>query len=71
MCWSRSASVRPTAQQLLHNLQGASHTWVPPLEYPIPDSTSGDGRSREAGALASSLFVLTVSMLWILLLPFT
>jgi serine/threonine protein kinase len=73
-CWSKSSSARPTAQQLLHYFQGASCTWVAPLEYPIHDnldrgegfdSTSNDGRSKVAGALANSLFVLMLGMLWV------
>ena len=77
-CWSESPSARPTAQQLLRYLQGAYLTWVPPLEYPIPDSdldmetvldfTHDDGR-MVSDALKNNLFVLVVSVLCVLLLP--
>jgi len=76
MCWSESSSARPTAKELLRHLQDASHTWVPPLEYPIPDDhdegaglglRSDDEQSIATGALTSSLFVLVVSMLCTLL----
>ena len=78
MCWSESPSGRPTARRLLHCLQDTSHTWVPPLKYPILDDldeepgldvTSGDERSIVTDALASNLFVLVVSMLCVLLFP--
>jgi len=76
-CWSKSPSDRPTAQQLLRCLEDASHTWVPPLEYPIPggrggrgglDFTFGDERGALAGALTRSLklFALAASMLYVL-----
>ena len=72
-CWSESPSTRPTAQQLLHYLEGASRDWTPPLEYPIPDNlhggaglglTSGDDRSGTTGTPASirSLIDLLVNM---------
>jgi len=52
-CWDESPSVRPTAKDLLRCLQDISPTWVPPLQYPIPeDSDEGTG-----------LF-LTVNGLW-------
>ena len=75
-CWSKSPSARPTAQQLLRYLRDASHTWVPPLEYPIPESldegagpdlTSSDVRSIAMGGL----FFFMISMLCILVLPLT
>jgi len=82
MCWSKSPSDRPTAQQLLRCLEDASHTWVPPLEYPIPGGrgdgggvnyTFRDERARLVGALTRSLrlFALTASMLYVLSLPRT
>ena len=80
LCWSESPSARPTAQQLFRYFQGASCTWVPPLEYPIPnvlsggagaDLTSGDERSIMTSALTSRLFALMVGMLYVLLLPLT
>ena len=76
-CWSESPSARPTAQQLFRHLQDASRTWVPPLEYPIPDdidggaepdSTSGDERNITTAALTSGLVVLLMSMLYIIFL---
>jgi serine/threonine protein kinase len=79
-CWSKSSSARPTAQQLLHYFQHASHTWVAPPEYPIHDNldggegldfTSNDGWSKVAGALANSLFVLMLGALWVLSFPFS
>ena len=78
MCWSESSSARPTAKELLHHLQCASHTWVPPLEYPIPDGRddeagldlgSDDEQSTATGAQISYFFVLVVSVLCALLLP--
>jgi len=78
MCWSESSSARPTAQELLRHLQGSSHTWAHPLEYPIPDGHdegaglglgSDDEWSTATGALTSRLFVLVVGMLCALLLP--
>ena len=36
-CWSKSISVRPTAQELYDHLSHASLGWVPPLQWPIPD----------------------------------
>jgi len=78
MCWSESPSARPTAQELLHHLQDASHTWVPPIEYPIPeghgegeepDLTPDDEQSIATGALTSGFFVLVVGMLCAFLLP--
>ena len=76
-CWSESPSARPTAQQLLRHLEGASHTWKPPPKYPIPDDlgggvdfTSSGGRSILTSALTSGLCLL-VSMSCILLLPIT
>jgi len=78
MCWNRSPSARPTAQELLRDLQDASYAWVPPLEYPIPeghdeesglDLTPGNERSIATGALTSGLFVLIVSVLCALFLP--
>ena len=77
-CWSEPPSTRPTAQQLLHCLEDASRTWVPPLEYPISggldggaglDLTSGDERSIVAIALASCLFVLLISTVCIFRSP--
>ena len=71
-CWSESPSARPTAQQLLRYLEGASRDWTPPLEYPIPgdhdggagfDLTSGDERSGVTSAPTSSLIALLVGML--------
>ena len=79
MCWSKSSSARPTAQQLFQYFQGASRTWVAPSEYPIHDdleggeglnSTSNDERSKVVSALANSLFLLMLGMLWVLSLPF-
>lgn len=76
MCWSESPSARPTAQELLRYLQDASHTWVPPPHYPIPDDrdrgaeldlTSGDEQSLVTGVLTSHWFVLIVSVSWVLL----
>jgi len=78
MCWNESPSARPTAQELLRHLQDNSHTWVPPLEYPIPDGHdegagldlgSDDEWSTATGTLTNRLFVLVVGMLWALLLP--
>ena len=40
-CWSESISARPTAQQLLHYLEGASRNWTPPAGYPTPDDLDG------------------------------
>ena len=80
MCWSESPSARPTAQELLHYLQGASSTWVPPLEYPIPDGrdegieldpTSSHEWSIVTDAQRSGFFVLAVTVLCVLLLPLT
>ena len=76
-CWSESPSARPTARQLFCYLHEASRTWVPPLEYPIPDVlggggphlTSSDGQSILTSALTSGLFALVVGMLCVLLLP--
>ena len=75
-CWNEFPSTRPTAQQLLHCLQDISPTWVPPVEYPIPDHlgvgtldfTPGDDRMA-SDVLTNNLFVLVVSMLCVLLLP--
>jgi len=78
LCWSESPSTRPTAQRLLRYLQGASHTWVPPLEYPIPDGrgevtgldfTSGGKWSLVAKAATSSLLLLVIIILCVLFLP--
>ena len=78
MCWSESLSARPAAKELLRHLKDASHTWVPPPEYPIPEShdeesgldfTPDDERSVAAGALTSYLFVVVVGVLCALLLP--
>lgn len=73
-CWDESPSARPTAQQLLRYLEDASHTWVPPLEYPILDSpdwgvglglpSSGE-RYIVMSALTSNVFVLLMSVLCI------
>lgn len=80
LCWSESPSARPTARQLFCYLQGASRTWVPPLEYPIPDVLSGgagadltfgDEQSVMTSALKSRLFALMIGMLCVLLLPLT
>ena len=71
-CWSESPSARPTAQQLLRYLEGASHDWMPPLGYPIPgdlyggagfDLTSGDERSGATSVPTSSLLALIVGTL--------
>ena len=78
-CWNESPSTRPTAQQLLRYLQDVSCTWVPPLEYPVPDDldvetvldfTCGN-EWMASDVLTSNLFVLVVSVLCVLLLPFT
>jgi len=37
LCWSESSSTRPTAQRLFNHLSSASHSWVPPLVYPVID----------------------------------
>jgi len=39
LCWSESASARPTARQLLDHLRLASHTWVPPAQHPATEET--------------------------------
>jgi len=49
-------------------LQSASHTWVPPLEYPIPDDPD-DRWSVATGNFTSDVFVLVVSVLCVLLFP--
>ena len=76
-CWSESPSTRPTVQQLLCDLQDASHTWVPPLQYPIPDNLDGeitidftpsDEWGITPGSLTSSFLALVVSALCVLLL---
>ena len=82
MCWSKSPSDRPTAQQLLRCLEDASHTWVPPLEYPIPDGRGGGGGVNftfggEEGMLVGTLtrglrlFASAASILYDLSLPRT
>ena len=70
MCWSESHLARPTARELLLYLRDPSHTWVPPLEYPIPDGhdvgagmDSDDVWNMATGVLAGCLFVLGVGML--------
>ena len=75
-CWDESPSTRPAAQDLLRYLQDASPTWVPPLEYPIPDDpdeTGADfmsygGWNTMVGALSSSLFAPLVVVLCVLAL---
>lgn len=75
MCWSESPSARPTAQELLRCLQDASHTWVPPPEYPTLDGvagfdvTSGDEWGLVTGVPVNNLLVLIVGALCVLLLP--
>ena len=80
MCWDDSPSARPTAKELFRYFQDASNTWVPPLEYPIPDGreggtgldhTSGYDWSIVADPQRSSFFVLAVTVLCVLLLPLT
>lgn len=67
MCWSESPSARPAAQRLLRCLQDASHTWVPPLEYPIRNSFDEGAGLDFTSLLRAS--VLVVSVLSVLLLP--
>ena len=78
-CWTKSPTARPAAQGLLRCLQDASHTWVSPLEYPIPDGLGGEGapdttsedeRSSTMGVRACSVFVIVVGMLCALIFPF-
>jgi len=75
MCWSESHSDRPTTQQLLRCLEDASHKWVPPLEYPIPDDCGGreglDFTFGDEGSMLAELLVFAASMLCVLLLPLT
>ena len=52
-CWNESASSRPTAQRLFGHLSSVSHTWVPPLVYPVivtgvPSTADGDSSSLRA-----------------------
>ena len=77
-CWDKSPSARPTAQELLHCLQGISNTWTPSLEYPVsgslseearPDLIPGDGRSGVVGILKSRIFSLRTAILRFLSLP--
>ena len=78
-CWTKSPEARPATQELLRCLEDASHTWVPPPEYPIPDglrgggaldSTSEDERSSTTGVRACSVCVIVVGMLCALIFPF-
>ena len=78
-CWDESPSTRPTAQDLLHCLQDISPTWVPPLEYPIPDDPDGETVYNfvshgewgiVAGALMGSFVTLLVVMLCVFVLSF-
>ena len=70
-CWDQSPSARPTAQELLHFLQGISNTWAPSLEYPAsgrlseeagPDFTPGCGRGGVIGVLKSYLLALRTAV---------
>ena len=72
-CWDKSPPARPVVQELLRCLQDASHTWVPPLEYPIHDDleggagldlTTGDVQRIVTSALTSGLFVLMGGLIW-------
>ena len=75
--WDESPSTRPTARALLCYLQGASPTWAPPLEYPIPDDPDGEAGfdlmphgewSVVADALTNSFFAPLIVMLCIFVL---
>ena len=52
LCWSETASARPTARQLLDCLSIAAPTWTPPAVYPVavvdPPSTA-DSWSTDSG----------------------
>lgn len=76
--WDGSPTVRPTAQQFLRYFEGASHTWVPPSAYPTTDCLDGEAEldfsfgeegGTVKGALARVLFVVVVSVLWMLSPP--
>ena len=80
MCWNKSSTTRPTARRLLHCLQDASQTWVPPPEYPISDGlgrgagrgpTSDGERSGATSTRAGGLFAHIVGVLRALVLPCT
>ena len=68
------------AQRLLCDLREASHTWVPPLKYPISDDfdggrgldfTSRDERGVRMDVLTNNLFVLVVIVLCVLFISLT
>ena len=76
-CWDESPSTRPTAQDLFRCLQDISPTWVPPLEYPVPDGPDGEAgpdfvsrseRIMGAYALATGFFALSIAMLCVFIL---
>ena len=78
-CWDESPSVRPTAEDLLCYFRDASPTWVPPVEYPIPDDPDGEAgpdsvsrgeRVMVADSPTSGLFAFLVAMLCVFVLSF-
>ena len=40
LCWSKESSERPTARRLLDHLSDVSHTWVPPMVYPVTETAT-------------------------------